>query len=336
MSDIVGISVIIPVYNARDMVARAVGSVCMQDFDSYEIILVDDGSTDGSGKTCEELASEHECIRVIHKQNGGVSSARNAGLDAAHGEYVMFLDADDAIRDGSLSMMYARDCDLVLGGFEKLKRGNVTESHRPREERTYFGDSDLCTFFDRNISRKHCSLFNSSCFKLYRRSLIREHGIRFDESLHYGEDKIFVMTFLCHVQKVRTIPSVTYSYILQEGSLSSDETSDRHLKQIFMLMKQYEPLLEKLGSRFSSSARISDLYHIDMVCRYALRILTQFAVRRSELLTKENIALVYEYMSKDRKLSVTNVRIRQIPNIILFWINSPGFSKTFYRLISKI
>lgn len=104
----VNISVIIPVYNAGRTLIRAVDSILMQEYESMEVVLVDDGSTDDSAVLCDELASQEPRVRVIHKENGGVSSARNAGLEVAEGEYVMFLDADDVIRPDSLSMMYGK------------------------------------------------------------------------------------------------------------------------------------------------------------------------------------------------------------------------------------
>ena len=94
MTSNVKISVIIPVYNAADFLPRTVGSILMQDFDDFEVIIINDGSTDGSATVCDEMAEQDARVRVIHKENGGVSSARNAGLDAARGEFVMFVDAD--------------------------------------------------------------------------------------------------------------------------------------------------------------------------------------------------------------------------------------------------
>ena len=101
------ISVVIPVYNAAATVRNSVKSLLSQDYEGLEIILVNDGSTDDSGCVCDDLAAEYEEVKVIHKPNGGVSSARNAGLDAASGEYVMFLDSDDVLRQGALRLMYA-------------------------------------------------------------------------------------------------------------------------------------------------------------------------------------------------------------------------------------
>ena len=91
------ISVIIPAYNAEHTIDRAVGSLLVQDIDEIEIIIVDDGSTDETFAVCEELAESDMRVRIVRKKNGGVSSARNAGLEVAHGEYVMFLDADDVL-----------------------------------------------------------------------------------------------------------------------------------------------------------------------------------------------------------------------------------------------
>lgn len=329
------ISVIIPAYNAADTIEGTVASLRAQNFDGMEIIIVDDGSMDTTAAVCRSLASSTEGIRLLTKENGGVSSARNAGLDVACGEYVMFVDADDILRPGALSCMYVPGMDLIAGGFEKVCGNQVTYSCIPSDEGEYDGAAAICTFLDAMISRRDCYLLNSSCFKLYRRTLLEESGLRFDESLHYGEDKMFVMNFLCHVEKVKAVKSVIYTYVTRGGSLSSDESSDRHLERLFALMEAYHPVLERLCGRFGQSVRLSELYHTDMIGRYVFRILTQFIKRRSSLLTRENIETLYRYMSQDRKLGLFNVRIAQIPNILLYMIGRPSFSEKVYRLISR-
>ena len=332
----INISVIIPVYNACSTIARAVGSILMQEFDPVEVIIVDDGSTDGSGAICDDLASQDQRIKVIHKENGGVSSARNAGLAVAAGEYVMFLDSDDAVRYGSLTVMYRRGWDMILGGFAKLADLSVVQSFCPACEAEYNDENELASFLDRTIARKHSYLLNSACFKLFRLSLIQEHEIRFDEDLRYGEDKMFVFSFLAHARNALTVPEIAYDYIIQPDSLSSDLSSDKHLSQLFLLLERYRPLLATLRARFPSSERIEDLYHADFIGRYVCRILTVFAKRNSPLMTRENISLLYSYMDEDRRLGLFSIRPGQIPNIILYKIGSPSFAMSVYRLSSRI
>ena len=177
MTDNVKISVIIPVYNAADFLPRSVGSILMQDFEDFEVILVNDGSTDSSAAVCDELAEQDSRVRVFHKHNGGVSSARNVGLDAARGEFVMFVDADDAIHDGSLENMYCRKSDFVLAGFEKVVDGTVKDTYHPAKSATYNGTEDICRFFDKILPRKNTYILNSACFKLFRRSILADNGI---------------------------------------------------------------------------------------------------------------------------------------------------------------
>lgn len=328
------ISIIIPAFNAADTIARAVGSLLVQDFESIEIILVDDGSTDETYAICEELSASDMRITVIRKENGGVSSARNAGLDVARGEYVMFLDSDDVLHPDAIGKMYAPGFDFISGGFEKVVGSVLTYSCVPAATGEFIGDCAMGRFFDVMIAKKHCYLLNSSCFKLYRRTLLERLGLRFNAGLDYGEDKMFVMNFLCHVERARTVSSVVYSYIIREGSLSSDESSDRHLEGLIRLMKAYQPVLACLNERFLSK-RLASLYHTDMVGRYVFRILTQFVKRQSDLLTIDNLQLLYDYMAKDDRLGLFNVRFAQIPNVILYRIGNVGLSLKIYKLISR-
>ena len=336
MTQNVKISVIVPVYNAAAFLPRTVGSILMQEFDDFEIILVNDGSTDASGVLCDELADQDARVRVIHKENGGVSSARNAGLDAARGEFVMFVDADDAIRDGSFESMYSANTDFVLAGFEKVMDQKVLETYCPSKSASYNGTGEICIFFDKVLPPKNTYILNSACFKLFRRSLIVENEIRFVEGLSFAEDKIFVMNFLQHVQRVRTVESVVYTYFLHSGSLSSDMKSEAHARQVFKLLEVYGPVLKGLELRFADSQRISALYHMDFVGRYVCRILGILATCKTDLLTVENLSLLYGYMAADSDLGVLSLRLGQVPNILLFKIGRPQFSCLMYSLCSSL
>lgn len=336
MTEKVRISVIIPVYNAADYLPRSVGSVVMQEFDEYEVILVNDGSTDDSAAVCEQLASQDMRIRVINKENGGVSSARNAGISAARGEYIMFLDADDAIRDGAFENMYDQTSDLVLAGFEKVLGTTVTETYCPPSGKIYSGTMQICAFFDQVLPRKNTYILNSACFKLFRRSVIEQNEIRFVDGLSFAEDKMFVMTYLKYVEQVRTVPSVVYSYFLRSGSLSSNMKSEAHAVQVLGLLDVYLPLLRALEQRYSGSDRIINLYHQDFVSRYVCRILDILATRTTQLLTFETIKRLYGYIDADPSAGVFGYRIGQIPNMILYKIRKPGLTKAFYHFTSSL
>jgi hypothetical protein len=179
-------------------------------------------------------------------------------------------------------------------------------------------------------------MLNSSCFKLYRRRIIMDNGLRFNEALKYGEDKIFVFSYLSLIGTVRTVDSVVYDYVQVEDSLSSDLKSDYHLRQVLILLKEYIPLLENLRSRYASSERLNALYHVDVVSRYIFRILTSFALRKSELLTSGNIAQLYSYMKEDGELGIFSVRLMQVPNVLLYRIGNPEFTRSCYAFTSSI
>ena len=286
------ISIIIPVYNAAQSLDRCMCSVLEQSYASFEAVLVDDGSTDESAAICDRYAAEDSRVVVIHKTNGGVSSARNAGIEAASGDYIMFLDADDVLSLDALETLSSKEADMVMGGFRKVVSGHTSYERVPEYDRIYKGAEQLPVFFDDVIGKKDCYMLNSSCFKLYRRQLIKDNGLRFNEALKYGEDKIFVFSYLNLIGSVRTVDSVVYDYVLVEDSLSSDVKSDTHLKQVLILLKEYIPLLESLRSRYASSGRLNALYHVDVVSRYIFRLPQRKGSKNSEYISRHHIHMI--------------------------------------------
>ena len=122
------ISVIVPVYNTEQYLPRCIESILSQSFTDFELLLIDDGSTDGSGKICDAYAEKDNRIRVFHKENGGVSSARNMGLDEAKGEWVYFVDSDDELLHDGLQVLFDntnKEVDVVLAGFEEVSEEGV-------------------------------------------------------------------------------------------------------------------------------------------------------------------------------------------------------------------
>ncbi len=203
------VSVIIPVYNCIKYLDKAVTSVISQtEFDSVELILVNDGSTDGSEKLCETYAAEYDNILVIHQKNAGVSVARNSGLDAAKGEYIAFLDSDDEYKPRFIAeMLQAADADLVCCDYfvkndDEKNLGLIFKNGFYREE-----DFDL-SFFLNIISVQFYSCWN----KLYKNEIIRNNGLKFLPGVKYGEDMVFVFEYLKHCKSFRFTDKRLYHY----------------------------------------------------------------------------------------------------------------------------
>lgn len=330
------ISIIVPVYNAEDYLDKCLASIVSQDFSSYEVILVDDGSEDSSALICDRYSSTDSRFRTVHKVNGGVSSARNAGIMLAKGEYVMFLDSDDRLASSALRHLYEGACgaDFVLGGFSAFADGVLNMTISPSES-MYYDATSLSSFLDEALGRTSRSLDSPWC-KLYRRSLLQKNSHMFAEGLSYAEDKLFVYGFLLLCASAATVSHVVYEYILRSGSLGSDVRSDRHLQQLKIFLPLYSELLSRMVSRFGDSGMIGRQYHKDLVGCYVCRALNVFASRKTPLLTVGYIEFLYGLMDADACLGVFSVRPGQIPNMLLYRIGSAALSCKVYGIVSRL
>lgn len=198
------ISVIVPIYNAEKLLSRCIDSILAQTYHDWELLLIDDGSSDGSRVICEEYAQKDARIKVFHKPNGGVSSARNYGLDVSSGDYICFVDADDTIDNNYIHDLISNaDADLVMCGF----RSSVGLHYLPKAE-----------FFSENSLRERASEIVRSkaiyvpWIKLLKRSIIEEHQLRFDTKLRLGEDTTFVYSYLSFSKSVRFVSNESYYY----------------------------------------------------------------------------------------------------------------------------
>lgn len=216
------VSIIVPVYNAKTVIWRCLDAIYAQTYRSWEAILVDDGSQDGSAEICDDALNKDPRFRRIHKANGGVSSARNVGIDAARGKYLMFIDADDIIVPTCLEKMVRTietyGTDLVLCGYERF-RGDWTEPHpfSPFSVTLMQSLPELLAIYTEGKTNLHgVSIWG----KLYRADIIREHGIRFDPEITYEEDCDFNMNYLPHVKKAAALGEMLYRYRQSDTSLS--------------------------------------------------------------------------------------------------------------------
>lgn len=203
------VSVIVPLYNAEKWLKLCVKSIIQQTYRDLEILLIDDGSTDSSLKLCDRFQKKDNRIRVIHKSNGGVSVARNIGLESAEGEYLCFVDADDYLPPNAIEIMVDKmveeELDYCNGALYCINPVHNLRFKEIHEVITWKSDVDKwCDFLDQQEW--------GPCAKLFRKSIIEKNCIRFPIGIKYGEDTIFVSKYLYYCDKVMTIDENLYYY----------------------------------------------------------------------------------------------------------------------------
>ena len=212
------ISVIVPVYKAEAYLHRCVDSLLAQTFQDFEILLIDDGSPDRSGEICDEYARRDKRVRVFHKENAGVSSARNLGLDNARGEWICFVDSDDWVE-----MTYLYDLksgvlsekSLVVQGFEFVTISGAIINYKQFKHEIIIFEDFIRLFTEYNL----CS-YGFPWSKLFSRKLITDNHIRFETSISFSEDLLFVLDYICKADTVCFTEKKSYLYVNNAGSLT--------------------------------------------------------------------------------------------------------------------
>lgn len=213
------VSVIVPVYNVKDYLEACIESIVNQSFDDFELILIDDGSSDGSSDICDIEASKDKRIRVIHKENEGVSVARNTGIECAGCEWITFIDSDDTVEKDYLKILYQKaqrvECDLITSGIifdygNDQKKCSLEET----EVKSFDRESDFIYMITQE-------LITSPVGKLFKRHIIVDKCLRFDPSLSFAEDRDFNIRYLNAVKSACSTSYVGYRYrMFSPGSLT--------------------------------------------------------------------------------------------------------------------
>ena len=227
------VSIIVPVYNAakplgenKTVLHRCIDSILNQEYRDYELIVVDDGSKDESGKILDEYAAKDERINVIHKENAGVSNTRNLAIQNARGKYIQFLDADDWITtDATKSLVRTMEeskADLVIANFYRVVGENTSHKGRIDSDKVLTRDE----FADYMIQNPADYYYGVLWNKLYKKSIIDTYHLKMDASLSWSEDFIFNLEYLLHVKHVAPLQLPIYYYVKTDGSLVSQSRFD--------------------------------------------------------------------------------------------------------------
>lgn len=291
------ISILVPIYNAEKFLGDCLTSIISQSYINIEIILINDGSADNSLSIAKKFASKDSRIKIINQKNAGVSAARNAGLDQASGEYVLFIDSDDYLPDTQvINKIHAAT----------LKKGSVVmyniiyegkKTNYPLDEEVYSG-SDLNNFLFEMIKNEH---FNSPCNKLYRKEILDKHAMRFNEKIKIGEDLLFNIEYFKHCNSVYYLNDNLYFY---RTSNISSATSTYKKNKYLDLMIVNDALTRWTKTRSKKLVNISKYIRIKNILS-CLRDLANDHLNSAATKTQ-----ILQYKKSNQRLIVLNCGIK--------------------------
>ena len=217
------VSIIVPVYNADKFLSKCIDSILNQLFTDWELLLIDDGSTDGSWNIIEEYASKDERIKPYKKRNGGPGSARNFGLNKANGNWILFVDADDYIdKNYIVSLLpYENDVDLVVCGFKNVNREGKYTISRLFNKPTPV-NKNFVYYFKDIYGYTNMYMWCGPICKLFSRDIIKTNSIAFPTDTSFGEDSIFVATYLRYIRKIQFVESFFYNVVSNSNSITAN------------------------------------------------------------------------------------------------------------------
>lgn len=221
------LSIIIPVFNAEKYIDRCIESILEQEYENYELILVNDGSTDSSEQICKKYLNQNNHIRYIFSENKGASHARNLGIRIAKGELIWFIDADDWIEPNSLSQLISEfNSDLLFFGFFKIYENGQRSQFRIQSMTETFS-----TDIDKVIHRLFVSsekFFGFTWNKLFKREIIHKYNLQFNENLIVKEDEVFTFEYCRHINSLTISSATPYDYRILSNSTSHSKHGKRN------------------------------------------------------------------------------------------------------------
>ena len=321
------VSVIIPVYNVEAYLCECIDSVINQTYKNFEIILVDDGSTDSSGKICDDYAEKDERVRIIHKENSGPSKTRNVGLECAKGKYIYFLDSDDYIELNALELLVntaeSDGADLVFFDAHsfsddgaQIKQGYVVKG-------TYESKPGYEILTDLHKNKDyHCSVV----LLFISRNLLNNNNIRFLESAYCSEDMLFTYKVFCSSLKASQCKNTLYHRRYRSGSIVTSGKSKRHFRSCRDVYEEIRDFSERIG-------KTGDYMATEYTVRCAFNALDTYTKisKEEQALCKEEYKLLKQDIISYSAFGNTALKLRCYGKV--FWFIYKVFEKTVGRLL---
>ena len=264
------ISIIIPVYNSESKIKRCIDSVLNQTYINFEVIIIDDGSTDRSGQICDEYKDKDNRIKVIHRKNDGVSSARNLGILQSTGLYLIFLDSDDWIENNALEILYKsirkEDDDIVICGcYMEFPYENNKVLNIKLDNKRYLSVESYLSRFE---YYRNTGIFGFSVNKIYKSKIIKDNNILFGK-YNFAEDLFFIFEVLTHCNTIKVIENTLYHYMHENPSSLSKSNKENPLNIINLINDKTINFLKD-----NNSYEVNELYinngYIQSISNYIL------------------------------------------------------------------
>lgn len=320
------ISVILPVYNVEKFLRKCLDSIVNQTYKDLQIILVNDGSEDESGKVCDEYAGRDDRIHVIHQKNQGLSKARNVGLSLAKGEYITFIDSDDYIELDTYSMVnrairendfpdliFYREKSVDTKGKTVYIQGDTPSGEILRKDRK---------FAEKRIIGE---LINGVCDKVFRAEVI--NGLSFEVGKMYGEDFRFNLEMLKRVETVVYIDQIKYSYVMNAESITHKAFNPNSFDQVYFK----DSVVEMVKKDFPEYLEISE----KRAFLARLRMCRPIYHEKLEKVYKEQLKIYDEYMRQHYNSLKKEMSFQESTEYILYMFIKPLY-RVFLELVYKI
>lgn len=308
------ISVIVPVYNVEKYLTRCIDCILNQSFTDFEVLLIDDGSTDQSGKICDSYSEKDSRIKVFHQANKGVSSARNLGLDYIQGDWLTFADADDYMEENWLQDFYihAKEADIIFqNAIWHYQDGNI------------FCRS-ICVDDNLSYKEKLAILYPKNFLgyiwaTLFKTSLVKQHHLRFNSQFSFKEDRDFVLRYCKYAKSLKVLPCRNYHYNFPPSNRSY---SNPNISRVILEICEKENIMELIGEELSKGIITDTPILWELTRLYSQDV--------EKIIKKEALSLVYE----KRPLSVAGRTLA----VIAFCINHfpPNMTHRLMLLLFKI
>lgn len=297
------LSVVIPVYNLEKVIGRCIESILRQSFTNFEVLIIDDGSTDKTRYICEKYTKDNRVI-YYYKPNGGVSSARNYGLAKSEGEWVTFIDGDDYVESDYFSTLLTfTNADLIVSG---VKYSNKEGKFLPSCDKIIsISEEDKC-FFDKELCKIY---FRTPWAKLFKRDIILKYKIFFNTSLHIGEDCEFVFRYLGYINNIKLISYCGYCYKVDfyeqacKHAMSADELY-MHL-DVILWNSGLKQLRDRLHYNFPLVEQLLKIYFRRLYFLYLVGEIRTYSDFKEEMRKFKKLGLKYYDHSKLKEEIVT-------------------------------